>query len=138
MKLFYEKGAIDFGDKYLSPRITTELLNNYLNISVVDQKSFYLKIGIIRFARLYGFPFIGPHPKVEIWIDNTCKKLRYKFYWPEYYYLILMAIMVVFTGIKTGALTEMLIFVPIALCFFGTLIFLDTRWVVSKFRKAVK
>ncbi len=138
MKLFYEKGTIDVGDKYLSPRITTEILNEYLNISVIDQSSFYLKLGIIRFVRLYGFPFIGPHPTVEIWIDNNSTKIQYKFFWPEYYYLILMVVMAIVMGLNTGGLIEMLILLPIVLCFFGTLMFLDTRWVVSRFRKAFK
>ena len=138
MKLFYENGAIDIGDNYLSPRITTEILNEYFNISVIEQRSFYLKLGILRFAKLYGFPYIGPHSKVEIWLDNNNAQLRYKFFWPEYYILIFMFVMTLCIGIVTGDLTDLIVLLPLALCFFGLLMFLDTRWVVSRCRKAFK
>ena len=133
MKLFTEKGEINFGDKFLSPRIIKDTLGKYFNVSVIDERSNYIKLRIIRWARLYGFPFIWPQASIEIWIKNENDKLIYEFFWPEYLTLIIPLILFFFIEER---MREFIVFVFLAVIFFGFLIFLDTRWVIRRVRKA--
>ena len=133
MKLFSEKGEVNLGNKFLSPRIVKDTLGTFFHVTVIDERSNYIKLRIIRFARLYGFPFIWPQASIEIWIKNENDKLIYEFFWPEYLTLIIPFILFFFIEER---MKEFILFILFALIFFGFVIFLDTRWVVRRVRKA--
>jgi hypothetical protein len=135
MKLFTEKGEVNLGDKFLSPRIVKDTLGKSFNVSVVDERSNYIKLRIVRLARLYGFPVIWPQASIAIWIKNENDKLIYEFFWPEYLILIIPFILFLFIEER---MKEFMLFILFALIFFGFLIFLDTRWVVRRVRKAIE
>jgi hypothetical protein len=133
MKLLSEKGEVYVGDKFLSPRLVKEALGKKFNVSVMDEGSNYVKLRIIRFARLYGFPIVWPQASIEVWIDNKTDKLIYEFFWPEYLALLIPFILIPFVQERPREFT--LFLVPATL-FFGLLMFLDTRWVSRRVRRA--
>ena len=89
MKLLSEKGEVYLRDKFLAPRLIKDALGKNFNVRVIDEGPNYIKFRIIRFARLYGFPFIWPQASIEVWINNETDKLIYKFFSPEYLALII-------------------------------------------------
>jgi len=133
MKLLSEKGEISLRDKFISPRLIKDVLRKTFNVSVIDEGPNYIKFRIIRFARLYGFPFIWPQASIEIWIKNENDKLIYKFFWPEYLALIIPFILLI---VVEERLRDFILFFVFVLIFFGFLMFLDTRWVSRRVRKA--
>ena len=120
-------------DKFLSTRIVKNALEKKFNVSVLNERSNYIKIRLIRLARLYGFPFIWPQASIEIWIRNEDDKLIYEFFWPEYLALVVPFILLMFFEER---LREHIMFFVIALLFFGLFIYLDTRWAARRVRKA--
>ena len=138
MRVINEEGKIEVGDRFLSPRIIIEILENFFRISVIEQRSNYINVKLIRFVRLYGFPFIGPQASVEIWIDNKNGKLHYKFFWPEFYLLIIPFLLILSGKQHICSLTEIIVISFAFFTFAAVFIFLDTRWVAAKFRKAFK
>ena len=96
MKLISEKGEVYSKDKFLSPRLVKEILEKKFTVRVLDQGPNYIKFRIIRFGRLYGFPFVWPQASVEVWINDETDKLVYKFFWPEYFALIIPFILILF------------------------------------------
>ena len=133
MKLLSEKCEVTVGNKFLSPRIIKDTLEKHFNVKIVDERSNYIKLRIIRLARLYGFPFIWPQASIEVWIKNEKDKLIYKIFWPEYLSLIIPLILFIFIEEQVR---DFILFFVFALIFFGFLMFLDTRWVSRKIRKA--
>jgi len=133
MKLLSEKGEIYLRDKFISPRLIKEVLRKTFNVGVIDEGPNYIKFRIIRLARLYGFPFIWPQASIEIWIKNENDKLIYKFFWPEYLALIIPFILLI---VVEERLKDFILFFVFAFIFFGFLMFLDTRWVSRRVRKA--
>ena len=133
MKLLSEKCEANLGNKFLSPRIVKDSLAKHFNVSVIDERSSYIKLRIIRIARLYGFPFIWPQASIEIWIENENDKLIYKFFWPEYLALIIPFILLI---VVEERLRDVILFFVFAIIFLGLLMFLDTRWVSKRVRKA--
>lgn len=135
MKLISEKGEVYSKDKFLSPRLVKEILEKKFTVRVLDQGPNYIKFRIIRFGRLYGFPFVWPQASVEVWINDETDKLVYKFFWPEYFALIIPFILILFFGER---LRDFILFFIFAIVFLGFLMFLDTKWVSSRVLKAFK
>ena len=133
MRLLCEKGEVYLGDKFLSPRLVKDVLGKYFNVSVIEERSSYIKFRIIRFARLYGFPFIWPQASIEVWIENENDKLIYEFFWPEYLTLVIPFILFL---VVEERIRDFILFYFFAVGFFGFLMFLDTRWVSRRVRKA--
>lgn len=133
MKWLSERGEIYVGDEFLSPLLIKDALGKKFNVSILDERSKYVKLRIIRLARLYGFPFIWPQASVEIWINNKTHKLIYEFSWPEYFALFIPFVLIPF--VKEHPREFTLFLVP-AIAFFGFLMFLDTRWVSRRVRRA--
>jgi hypothetical protein len=133
MKIICEKCEIHLEDKFLSPRIIKEALKEKFNITILDERSNYLKIRLIRLARLYGAPFIWPQASVEVWIRNEEDRLIYEFFWPEYLAIgIPFAILIIIEE----RLREHIFPLAIALIFSGLFVYLDTRWAARRVRKA--
>lgn len=124
MKLLNEKGEIYLKDKFVSPRLVKETLSKIFTIRVVDEKSSYIKLKIIQWARLYGFPFIWFQASIEIWIKNENDRIVYEFFWPEYLALITPFILIPL--FENRAFKFIAVYI-LAFTFFGILIVLDTR-----------
>jgi len=133
MKLLTERGEVILRDKFISPRIVKDTLSKYFKFSVIDERSNYIKLRIIRLARLYGFPFLWPQASIEIWIKNENDKLIYKFFWPEYFTLIIPSIIL---PLINERVRELMSFFICAMIFYGLLMFFDTKWVSRRFRSA--
>ena len=121
------------GDTFLSPRLVKDILEKKFNVSVIHEGPNHIKLRIIRLARLYGFPFIWPQASIEVWIKNEDDKLIYKFFWPEYLALIIAFVLLI---VVERQIRDFVSFFVLALIFFGFLMFLDTRWVSKRVRKA--
>lgn len=133
MKIISEKCEICLEDKFLSTRIIKDALKEKFNIAILDERSNYLKIRLIRLARLYGAPFIWPQASIEIWIRNEDDKLIYEFFWPEYLAIGIPFILLI---IMVERFRENIFAIAIALTFFGLFVYLDTRWAARRVRKA--
>jgi len=128
-----ENGEINLRGKFLSSRLVKDALGKKFNVRVVEEAPDYIKCRITRFVRHYGAPFIWPQASIEIWIDNKNDKLIYRFFWPEYLALVIPFF---FFFIIEKSVQEVIVFFVFALIFFGFVLFLDTRWVSRKVRKA--
>lgn len=133
MKILNEKVELDLGDKFVSPRLVKETLEKFFNIRVVEERSSYIKLKIIRWARLHGFPFIWFQASIEVWLNRENDRIVYEFFWPEYWALIIPFALMPLIEKKV---LEFVVFYIFAFLFFGMLIFLDTRWVARRVRKA--
>jgi len=129
---FTGKGEVCLPDRFLSPRLVKAALDKKFNVIIVEETSDYIKFKIIRFIRLYGAPFIWPQASIRVWIDNENDKLIFKFFWPEYLALI---IPFSFFFIVDQKIRE---FIPVFVLAFGSLMFLDTKWVSRRVRKALE
>jgi hypothetical protein len=133
MKILNEKVELGLGNEFVSPRLVKESLEKTFKIRVVEERSSYIKLKIIRWARLYGFPFIWFQASIEIWLNRENDKIVYEFYWPEYWALIIPFALI---PLIEKRVPEFVGFYILAFIFFGILIFLDTRWVARRVRKA--
>jgi hypothetical protein len=126
-------GEVYLPNKFLSARFVKEALDKKFNVLIVEETSDYIKLKIIRWIRLYGAPFIWPQASIRIWIDNEDDKLIFKFSCPEYLALI---IPYSFFFIFEQRIREVFPVLGCALIFFSILMFLDTKWVSRRVRKA--
>jgi len=126
-------GEVYLLNKFLSARLLKEALDKKFNVLIVEETPAYIKFRIIRWIRLYGAPFIWPQASIRIWIDNKNDKLIFKFFWPEYLALI---IPYSFFFILEQRIREVFPALVCALIFFTFLMFLDTKWVSRRVRKA--
>ena len=133
MKLLNEKVELYLKGKFVSPRLLKEIIEKTFTIRVIDERSNYIKLRIIRWARLYGFPFVWFQASIEIWINNDSDRINYEFFWPEYFALIIPFILIPLIDREALEFLSGYIF---AFAFFGILFFLDTRWVARRVRKA--
>ena len=84
MKILNEKVELNLEGKFVSTRLVKETLEKFFNIRVVEETSSYIKLKIIRWARLYGFPFLWFQASIQIWLDRENDRIVYEFFWPEY------------------------------------------------------
>jgi len=90
----------------------------------------------IRANQACKYPNVKPDPIDLISIDNQTNMIRYRFYWPEYFLLIMLVVPILaFRGgyLLNEDLTLLLIAVP----FWAGIIFLDTKYVSSRVRKTL-
>jgi hypothetical protein len=127
---FTGKAEVYLPDKFLSPRLVKEALEKKFNVTVIEETPHFIKFKIIRFIRLYGAPFIWPQSSVKVWIDNEQDKLIFKFFWPEYLALVIPFSLFFIVDQNFRGL------IPVFVLFFGSLMFIDTKWVSRRVRKA--
>jgi hypothetical protein len=73
---------------------------------------------------------------IAITIDNKSDVIRYKFFWPDYFLLTtLVAAFLIFNG--GYLLKDDFLFLLLAIPFWAGIIFLDTKYVSSRVRKAL-
>lgn len=129
-------GEVILRDKFISVRLVEATLEKEFRLKVIEQSPKFIKFKIVRFARIYGAPAIWPSASLSIVFDNENDTINYKFYWPDYFVLLLMVGVALFVpGIKV--IKEDFFFFLIALIFWAGMIFLDTKYVSSKVRKTL-
>jgi hypothetical protein len=98
----------------------------------LEESAAHFKCKIIRYARLYGAPIIFPNPTLTLEIKRESEKniLHYDFQWPEYY-------LVAFIAALAGIISRNVLLSLVVFAFFGSLVFLDTKWVSSRIRKII-
>lgn len=126
-------GTILMDDKFISIRLIKEALERNYRLRIIDESSTHLKAKIIRYARLYGAPILFPNATIDIHIEKEDDKntLQYWFAWPDYYLVIIGAVI-------AGIDSRSVVFPLLVLLFGGLLVFLDTKWVSSKINKILK
>ncbi len=143
---FHVSGRIVLEDKFLSLRLVRETLERKFKIHILEESSRGLRCKIVRFSRLYGVPVPFPNPTLEVTFKNEKQEstIHYNFTCYDYY---LVAIAAPLFGILSptispeqafiDAIKKGLLVFMIVLLFYGTLIFLDTKYFVSRIRKAL-
>ena len=138
-------GTLLVEDKFLSLRIVREALERKFKIVVIEETSKYIKCKIVRFARLYGFPVPFPNPTLEVTFRNQSSgsSIKYLFTCYDYYLLALLPLPVALLQIAwprqafLDDFTNVVLFLLISIIFFGFLMFLDTKYFVSRIRRAL-
>ena len=125
-------GSLIYDDKFVSIRLLKEALLKKYRLAILEESAAHIKCKIIRYARLYGVPIIFPNPTLTLIIKRETEKniLHYEFQWPEYY-------LVAFVAVLAGITSRDIIFFLLVLVFFGSLVFLDTKWVSSRIRTII-
>lgn len=132
---FTGNGELTVKDKFVSVRLIQEALEGVFRIDVIEESPSSIKYKIVRFARIYGAPVIWPNASLAIMIDNKTDTIKYRFHWPDYYMLFLLPVVVL---LSPGSLLKENFLLPfLAVLFWAGLIFLDTKYVSSKVRKAL-
>jgi len=139
-------GTITLRDRSVSVRLMEETLRKKYRIRVLEETPRGLRCKIIRYARLFGAPWIGPHPTVSITVerDNDDTTVCYEFWWPEYYVVLAGAVLF---GMGASSLkadislfqraVEGLVAFGLGFAFFGLLVFLDSTYLSWRVRKAL-
>lgn len=139
-------GTLVVEDKFLSLRLIKEALERKFRIVILEETSKHLKCKIVRFARVFGFPVPFPNPTLEVTFRNEDygSTIQYDFTCYDYCLLAiaapLLAALPQIMGWKQGFIDnvkEALLLFLMAIFFFGFLIFLDTKYFVSRIRKAL-
>ena len=125
-------GSLIYDDNFVSIRLLKEALLKKYRLAILEESATHIKCKIIRYARLYGAPILFPNPTLTLIIKRETEKtiVHYDFQWQEYY---LVAFVAVLAGITSRNITLFIL----VLVFFGSLVFLDTKWVSSRIRKII-
>jgi hypothetical protein len=139
-------GTITLRDRFVSVGLIEETLRKKYRIPVLEETPRGLRCKIIRYARLFGAPWIGPHPTLAVTLerDSDDTTVRYEFRWPEYYVFLAGAALF---GIGASSLkadisffqraAEGLLAFGLGLAFFGLLVFLDGTYLSWRVRRAL-
>jgi len=139
-------GTITLRDRFVSVRHIEETLRKKYRLRVIEETPRGLRCKIIRYGRLWGAPWIGPHPTLGITLerDSDDTTVRYEFRWPEYYVFLAGAALF---GIGASSLkadvslfqraVEGLLAFGLGFAFFGLLVFLDSSYLSWRVRNAL-
>jgi len=137
-------GEIDLKEAFASSRLVTEALKRSFRIRVIEESQSYVKCKIIRFARLYAFPVLFPNPTLDIaWRSGAeSRVLTYCVTSYDYYVVALGALIFgiscsTFEHTLWESLKMELFGAAMVLFFFGGLVFVDTKYLVHRIRKAL-
>ena len=141
-----ESGIINLGDKFISVRLIKDVLEKYNRISVLEEKSDFIKCKVFRIGRLFGGPWLGPYPIVSFRIERNQNEtlLHYNHYWPEYYLTIISSVVLGVTiGVSSYSETRNIlvgakhgiIFSAIAIIITSICIYLDVAYYKRLLRK---
>lgn len=86
-KLTKETGVLNLGENFVSADLIKEKIEKFNKISVIEEKSDYIKIKVYRIGRIFGGPWLGPYPIISFKINRNGNNtsLFYEYSWPEYY-----------------------------------------------------
>lgn len=143
---FHGSGRIVLKEKFVSLRLVREALERKFTIRILEETPSRLRCKVVRFTRLYGAPVPFPNPSLEVTFKNDRAEslINYNVTIYDYYTLIIVALL---SGILSArhwrneglmnAIREGSLFAAVALLFFGTFVFIDTRFLVCRIRKAL-
>ncbi len=134
-------GELQFDNVFLSPRIVREALEKRFRLVVIEETPDQLRGKLVRYTRIYAAPVIWPNITIRILIrrEGLRCRLSWRFHWPDYYMLLLVPVLALSAAAKPSPIVEASLVLTTALCFtvfFLLLIFLDTKWVSWRVRRA--
>ena len=136
-------GEIDLKGGFTSPRLVTETLKRSFRIRVLEESPSHVKCKIYRFVRLYGF-VLFPNPTLDIDWRRGAEGFIIEYCLTCYDYYVVAALTFIF-GISCSGMENTLwqalrtgLFSTIfALVLYGGLVFLDTKYLLHRIRKAL-
>jgi len=134
---------IEMQDSFVSPRIIKEKIEKHFKLVAAEETASNQKYKIVRFARLYGAPFVYPSATVSFSINKRENAVTCQFFWPEWYLLLFSIFgfgISVYHSLEEGAnlrgaITDGVEFAIFSCIFISLAVFLDTRYVARKIRK---
>lgn len=134
---------IDMQDSFVSPRIIKEKVEKHFKLVEAEETPSKQKYKIVRFARLYGGPFVYPSASVSFSINRKENSVTCQFLWPEWYLLLFSVFgfgVSVYHSLDEGAnlrgaITDGIEFAIFSCLFISLAVFLDTKYVARKIRK---
>jgi hypothetical protein len=134
-------GEIELKEALASTRLVKEALKRKLWIRVVEESQKHVKCKVIRFARLYAFPFVFLNPTLDLSWRSRGESRTIKYSVISYDYHLVAFGSLVF-GIGWGALQKTLwdslkmglFSAAMALLFFGGLVLADTKYFTHRVR----
>jgi hypothetical protein len=119
-------------------------LKQKFRISVIEETPHYLNCKIIRFGRLYAVPVFFPNPTVEISWENSGNgfQVSYLFTCFDYYIIVAIPFLTILSSLTNESnIMEFLKigigFGTAASLFFGSLILIDTKYLVYRIKKTL-
>jgi hypothetical protein len=130
-------------DSFVSSRIIREKMEKHFKFVEAEESESDQKYKIVRFARLFGGPFVYPSATVNFSIDRKENSVSCQFFWPEWYLLLFSVFgfgVSVYHSLDEGAsiraaLTDGAEFAIFSCLFISITVFLDTKYVARKIRK---
>jgi hypothetical protein len=129
-------GQIYFADRFISVRLIREALEKHFKLRIIHESPNKAQYKIIRYVRIYGAPILFPHPTLNLNIDTEYDRVDYDFFWSDYYILVFAAFIWGLFSIGEGVSYPLLM--AFGFCFYGILIFLDTKYVAYHVRRTLK
>lgn len=134
---------IDMQDSFVSPRIIREKIEKHFKLVEAEESTSGQKYKIVRFARLFGGPFVYPSATVNFCINKKENTVSCQFVWPEWYLLLFSVFgfgVSVYHSLNEGANIRAALADGAELAIFSCLfisfaVFLDTKYVARKIRK---
>ncbi len=126
--------------------VVREALERKFTIRILEETPSRLRCKVVRFTRLYAAPVPFLNPSLEVTFKNVQAEsiINYNVTCYDYYTLIIGALL---SGILSAslwrneglmnAIKEGSLFAAAALLFFGTFVFIDTKFLVCRIRKAL-
>lgn len=141
---FHGRGEIALKAGFVSTGLAKEILKRSFRIRILEESPNHIKCKIYRFARLIGFPVLFPNPTIDIAWESRAETsvINYRLTCYDYYVVVSLAFIF---GISCSTLEHtpwqalrMGLFGAIFVLFFlGGLVFLDTKYLVHRIRKAL-
>ena len=125
--IFCGNGVINVDEENISISFLKEEIEKRYRLKVIKESSTYFKCKILRVFSIFGFlgeSAIFPNPTLTIKLDNKLNKdlLTINFFWPDYYYIMIVALI-------SGIISMTFILPIFVLLFFGILDFAHSEYI---------
>ena len=125
--IFIGNGVINVVEENISISHLKEEIEKRYRLKVMKESSTYLKCKILRMFSIFGFlgeSAIFPNPTLTIKLDKILNKdlLTINFFWPDYYYIMIVALI-------SGIISMTFILPIFVLLFFGIQAFVLSEYV---------
>ncbi len=136
---------IDMQDSFVSSRIIKEKIEKHFKLVETEETASKKKYKIVRFARLFGGPFVYPSATVSFLINKKENTVAFQFFWPEWYLLLFSIFgfgVSTYYSLEEGmelksSLLNGVEFALISCLFISLAVFLDTKYVARKVRNTI-
>lgn len=145
VKLISGDCKIDMQDSFVSSRIIKDQVEKYFKLVTVEETATEQRYKIIRFARLYGAPFVYPSASVRFLINKKENTVRCEFSWPDWYLLLFSIFgfgITLYHSLGAGedfkdAIADGGEFAIVSCLFIGVAVFFDIQYVARRIRKSL-